>query len=390
MSDPRPLTSASNIHRRAECPGSAHAEFGLPNEDSEAASEGTMLHTHMAEPTLDRTHLTHEQLKTLHSATEGNATIWEMVAAASTRRGDTWNGEYTQGEEIELWLRRGLRPVFSGHCDLWRYYPAAKLLVILDYKFGRVPVEDAESNLQLRAYACMGADKWDCDHVLVAINQPRLPYEQRLTIAEYTREALQQAKAQLLATYDAAHNPDGSPREDAPRKASESACRYCRASLECPTYRETYSFLAEAAPMGKQVYVQDRLMRIGDTDLDKVYTACKFAALIQDSAKDEILRRLKLGGMPAWQSTPGRKNTDIIDRPRAVRLLQGIGLPIEAVLECAKISLPDLAEELRRRNGLKQKEAKEQIYLTLQPVIEVKDTAPILKRVEAGQPELLP
>lgn len=388
MIEPRPLTSASNIHRRADCPGSAFAEHGLPNEESQAASEGTMLHAHMADPKLDSTHLTPEQLKTLKAAEEGNESIWQLVAAAVAQRGDAWTGEYTQGEEVELWLRRGIKPVFGGHCDLWRYYPAAKLLVILDYKFGRVPVDKAESNLQLRAYACMGADKWDCDHVLIAINQPRLPFEQRLTIAEYTREALKQSKAQLLDIYDAAHNKDGTPREDAPRTASESACRYCRASLQCPTYRDTYAFLAADAPMGKEAFVQERIMQMSDADLDRVYTACKFAALVQDSAKEEILRRLHLGGMPGWQSTPGRKSTDITDRPRAARLLQGIGLPIESVLECAKFSLPELAEELRRRDGLKQKEAKEKIYLTLQPVLETKETAPVLKRIE--HPALLP
>lgn len=386
----RPLTSASNIHRREACPGSAFAEHGLPNEDSEAATEGTMLHAHMADPTLERANLTPEQQKTLKSAEEANNQIWELVAAAAIQRGAEWTGEYSQGEEVELWLRRGIKPVFGGHCDLWRYYPAAKLLVILDYKFGRVPVDEAESNLQLRAYAAMGADKWDCDHVLVAINQPRLPFEKRLTIAEYSREALKQAKAQLLEIYDSAHNKDGSPREDAARHAGESQCRYCRASLQCPTYQKTYSFLAEAAPMGKEVFVQDRIMQMSDADLDRVYTACKFAALVQDSAKEEILRRIKLGGMPWWQAAAGRKNTEITDRPRAARLLQGIGLPIESVLECAKISLPDLAEELRRRDGIKQKEAKEKIFQALTPVLEIKETAPTLKRVDAGQPELLP
>lgn len=386
----RPLTSASNIHRRESCPGSAYAEFGLSNEDSEAASEGTMLHAHMADPKLDRALLAPEQLKTLAAAEEANNQIWELVAAAAVQRGAMWNGEYTQGEEIELWLRRGIKPVFGGHCDLWRYYPAAKLLVILDYKFGRVPVDEAESNLQLRAYACMGADKWDCDHVLVAINQPRLPFEKRLTLAEYSREALKQAKAQLLEIYDAAHNKDGSPREDAPRHAGESQCRYCRARLDCPAYRETYAFLADEAPTGKEAFIQNRMTRMADAELDKVYTACKFAALISDSAKDEIIRRQKHGGMPMWQISPGRKNTEIIDRPRAVRLLQGLGLPVESVLECAKISLPDLAEELRRRDGLKQKEAKEKIFQTLQPVLEIKETAPSLKRVEGGQPDLLP
>jgi hypothetical protein len=91
-----------------------------------------------------------------------------------------------------------------------------------------------------------------------------------------------------------------------------------------------------------------------------------------------------------WQSVPGRKNTEITDRPRAVRLLQNIGLPLESVLECAKISLPELSEELRRRDGIKQKEAKERIFQTLQPVLEITETAPSLKRVEGGQPELLP
>ena len=60
------------------------------------------------------------------------------------------------------------------------------------------------------------------------------------------------------------------------------------------------------------------------------------------------------------------------------------------MLECAKISLPELTEELRRRENLKQKEAKEKIWITLQPVLDVRESAPSLKRVEAGQPELLP
>ena len=40
----RANTSASNIARRELCPGSAAAEEGLPEEDSEDAEEGTLLH----------------------------------------------------------------------------------------------------------------------------------------------------------------------------------------------------------------------------------------------------------------------------------------------------------------------------------------------------------
>lgn len=387
MSEPRPLTSASNISRRETCPGSAFAEHGLPNGESEAASEGTMLHAHMADPNLDKTPLTPEQQKTLEIARHSDLEIFKVVEASAAARGPV--DDYEEQKEIELWLRRGIKPAFGGHTDLARYYRHAKMLVIVDYKFGRVRVDEAESNLQLRAYACMGADKWDCDHVLVAINQPRLPADQRLTVAEYTRDALRQAKAQLLAIYDTAHNKDGTPREDAPRKAGESQCRYCRAQLQCTAYQKTFSFLAADAPMGKDAFVAERIATMDDSDLDRVYTACKFAALVQDKAKEEIIRRIELGSMKAWQVVPGRKTSEITDRPRAFRLLQPL-MPVESVLGCSKISLPDLADELRRREGITVKAAKEKIFSALQPVIEVTESAPSLKRVESGQPELLP
>ena len=80
MSDPRPLTSASNIHRREACPGSAAAEHGLPNEESVAAEEGTMLHSHMADPKMDRSHLTQAQLTTMSAAEEGSVRIVQSHA----------------------------------------------------------------------------------------------------------------------------------------------------------------------------------------------------------------------------------------------------------------------------------------------------------------------
>ncbi len=53
----RPITSASNLHRRALCAGSARMEQGLPEDDSEISREGVLLHNHAAHPELDRSFL---------------------------------------------------------------------------------------------------------------------------------------------------------------------------------------------------------------------------------------------------------------------------------------------------------------------------------------------
>lgn len=64
----RALTSASNLHQRELCPGSAFAEQGRPNTDNDDSKEGTMLHALDADPKADRSHLTGEQREVLTAA----------------------------------------------------------------------------------------------------------------------------------------------------------------------------------------------------------------------------------------------------------------------------------------------------------------------------------
>lgn len=57
----RPVTSASNLFRRALCPGSARLEYGLPEEDSEQSREGQLLHDYAAHLEYDRSMLRPDQ-----------------------------------------------------------------------------------------------------------------------------------------------------------------------------------------------------------------------------------------------------------------------------------------------------------------------------------------
>jgi hypothetical protein len=50
-------TSPSNLRRRFLCPGSARLEAGIPDEDSEDALRGRLLHKYWTNPEYDRAFL---------------------------------------------------------------------------------------------------------------------------------------------------------------------------------------------------------------------------------------------------------------------------------------------------------------------------------------------
>jgi hypothetical protein len=385
----RALTSASNIARRDKCKGSAAAEAAFPQTDeNEYSEEGTLLHAIDADPAAGAgVKLTGEQKDVLEAAKRSDEDIFKAVRTSLKISDDE---PFEEGREEELWVYRGLKKVFPGHCDRWRLYPNLSVLVIIDKKFGRNEVTEAEANLQLRSYAVMGARKWKAKHVLVAINQPRLKYEDRLTIAEYSQDNIQPAQDHVLAIWDGSHNPDGSPKQDVPRVAGEEQCRYCSARLNCDAYRAKFEFLAKPSADGKESFIA-RLESLTDEELDEVYVACTFAGLIKDDAKKEIIHRMGGEKMRNYEIKPTGNTSTISDTARAVELLEGIGFTKAEIIKRAKFSLDALSEDLRAKDGGTQIAAKRKIRDTLESVLEVTPKAPSLKRLHAPEEfEVLP
>ncbi|MEI7534229.1 MAG: DUF2800 domain-containing protein [Verrucomicrobiae bacterium] len=368
----RSTTSASNIFRREACPGSHAAEEQFPQEeDSEYSAEGTTLHELAANPDMDRSGLKQEQRDVLSRAETGAERI---LKAANASLKISENEPFEEGHEKEMWLRRGLKNLYPGHCDRWRYYPTRKALVIIDHKFGYIKVEEAESNLQLRSYAVMGAAKWDCDTILVAINQPRLPFDDRLTIAEYDRETIKAAKEHLLSVWDACHE------ENAPRVAdAENQCRYCKARLHCDAYRAKYEWMS-SIPTSQAKIFTERLQELCQADFDTVFQACQFAGQVFDAVKAEGRRRVEAGELPMFQLGKEIPDARISDVPKAWELLKAAGLPDRDIMASEKLSLTELAERFRDRDGLTVKDAKTKTRDTLADVITVTMKARTLTR----------
>jgi hypothetical protein len=366
----RPTTSASNMFRRELCPGSHAAESAFPEEDDgEYAAEGTNLHDLLANPTKDRSGLTLAQREVVEIAEGGAEDIIKAVVVHASLE----NAEKQEGNEKELWLRKGIKNLYPGHCDKWSYWPEKKILSIIDHKFGFRPVDPASSNIQLRSYAVMAASVWDCDHIIVAINQPRLHREERVTMAEYSRESIPSAKEHLLSIWDNCH------KEDAPRIAdSEKQCLYCKAKVTCDAYRAKYSWMSQI-PKNQVESFTGQLAQLTDEQFGQVFDACTFAGRVFDAVKAEGRKRCAAGGLKEFALGKPRKDAKITDRWGAWSILNK-SLSTQDLVECSKIGLGDVSERIAKVFSLSLAEAKRRVKDDLSPVLEISETEPPISR----------
>lgn len=361
----RPTTSASYLPMRSLCPGSHNAEDGLPEDRSDEADEGRNLHELSADPALDRSKLTDEQLRALDRCAWLESYVLGTVETGAGLQGK----EFVEGHEKALVMHSGLRVALTGTCDRWRYYPAAKVLVIMDKKFGRIAVEDAANNLQLRAYAVMGAEEWECAHVFVAILQPRVYLEGPPVISLYDAQAITHARLEILAILAACHAPD------APRIASEAACKYCKAATTCPAH---LSQLTTAVPLVHLPAAQ--------LSTEQLTTCLEVISLLTDRWQDEIKaearRRIVDERLPDFVLKDNAPRRSITDATKAIELLQAAGFSDADILRVANITV-DGAMKLYRAKDRTPKEAGKALEIVLHGVLISKPTAPSIKRLAA-------
>src|SRR5579859_7260989 len=119
---------ASKLLRRKLCPGSAVAERGLPDIDSEDAAEGTLLHAAWLTGTLEeRIVLTDEQFGLLERASAMRDELARQVFGNIPKIGIEIADElYIESSALDL----------TGHLDVVMF--SGKVGLIIDLKTGRI------------------------------------------------------------------------------------------------------------------------------------------------------------------------------------------------------------------------------------------------------------
>ncbi len=237
-----------------------------------------------------------------------------------------------------------------GHIDWLTVIQSERTAFVVDYKFGRMEVEHATANTQLRTYVTMVRDEYpDIDTVHACIIQPL--NENDFHSVKYTTEHFESLKQWFFNVMLDAQ------AEDAPRNPSLEACRFCKARAYCKeaqaTLRDLVNQEANAVPV-------DEL----EAMWPEVQLARNVAAGIEARLKDiaeqvpEALRTLQLG--------KGKQQRMITDPVRAYSELMISGLlgdnPMEAsnaLLACSKISVSKLSKHVAKQRGIKEWEARE-------------------------------
>ena len=242
--------SPSRLNQFALCPGAYLMQQGIPEEPkSPDADEGTMLHAAVAAHNLEG--LNPEQTAAVQFCLDYldkivkekgesiHAIYYEERLTVYDR--DVYEEHIANPDDI---LTEGIADVVVVYSD--------KTADVIDWKFGRGEVPDVKENYQTAAYSLGVYQRFDCSEVTAHIVQPRLLKTDRYTFRRFTM--LQRAVFRVI---DAAKNA-----ADAGLllRASENACKYCKAKALCPAFAAKFSGLAVVRTDGQVPISPDQLL----------------------------------------------------------------------------------------------------------------------------------
>jgi hypothetical protein len=275
--------------------------------------------------------------------------------------------------ERRMWLRRGLKPIFSGKYDAAYADSRLECVAIFDDKSGRLEVDAAERNYQMRDLAAL----WHFEHLGtqqldVIISQPLITHEP--SIARYHFAELEEAHALLLENLTQIADPD------APRTPGHH-CRHCAARAHCEEAK-SYSISAPhvlvaaiergdvVLPLGEKGRSVLESIDVGYKILDKLWDAYE-AAVVADPA-----------AIPGWIMQEGSQRREITDykKARALLINEG-GIPVEEIDATSTFKLTEIEKAFCNRAGMIQAKAKRKFNDLLESVLKRKQDKASLKPI---------
>lgn len=300
---------ASELGRLALCPGSARMASVAPvRKSDESAERGTYLHvlanlwfTTGREP---------EGFKNDEDRNQASRAV-EIAHSLRDSLFPSTAGWYRGGSRTEAELGFGEISDF-GHADViasvgnnGRYN-----VLLIDWKFGRLEVEDTDTNLQTRAYAVGAFEEYgdgNLDGVYVVIIQPWSSQPMKGPVL-YQKSEIEASKAQIQAIIEA------SQKDDAPVNPSPEACQWCPAKAYCvaaQTHAEKFGlaiqqpgFLLETPEqMSNFLKLSKAVKKLIDERVEKITEAAMAGVEIPGfKLQPGNLRREVTSGIKAWKA----------------------------------------------------------------------------------------
>lgn len=351
------LPSASEYPRMHACGGYIQLKKKQPPRDgrkpNDAALSGQRIHAALAEPRAPHA-LTDEE----HDMLDRCERQWQALM-------DRFFTQANFSASVRHEHRIFYQDEFSGQFDRIAIELHEEVGLMVDFKTGRVAVAQADTNLQMRAYAVLLATEHPkLKKLYVAIIQPWVSHEP--IVAEYDAEALRKSRSELDAVLRISKDPTS-------RRIPGDHCKYCPCRKDCPE--------ARAIPTGLVQTPEASLLTNEEAAafLDQVM----IAESVIEAVKTEAKRRLKEGqDIPGWELGQGRV-LSTITRPEVVfGRVARLGVTDVNFMKAVKVQKTALKTVVKEVTNLKGKGLDEQIAELLDGCTEDKvSDQPLRKKI---------
>lgn len=286
--------SASGSERWMNCHGSVWMEASYPNTTSIYAEEGTRAHE-LAEKAILSNTAPSELTEDAEMARYVQDYI-DYIDALKTKTSTTYIEQKVSYEHIT--------PEGFGTCDCAIIDDTH--IHIVDLKYGKgVPVS-AEKNTQLMIYAAgfIYTNKLkNIETITLHVVQPRIPNYSEYTLS---REYLRQFEAL------AAHQAKKALKPDAPLKAGEKQCQWCKAKADCPALKE-YTEKALLADLD-DVFEKPKVTKLTNEQKRKILDAKPLIIGFLKAVEDDVFAKLSVGEQfEGYKLIEGRSNRKWVD-----------------------------------------------------------------------------
>ena len=296
------LLSASSSHRWLNCPPSARLCEGYDDKGSNFAAEGSDAHSlceyklgkalgmEAKDPTED---LTWYDAEMEESASGYAAFVMELVAEAKKACNDPVV-LIEQRLDYSKYVQSGFG---TGDCVLI----ADGTLHIVDFKYGRGVLVEAEDNPQMKLYALGALEIFDClydiDTVSMTIYQPRRANVSTFTLTR--QELLDWAETVLVPTAELAYAGDGEYH-------CGEWCQFCKAKADCRERARANMELARYEFRQPPLLTDEEVEEI----LGKLDSLMDWASDIKDYALQAAISGKHWSGYKLVEGRANRRYTD--------------------------------------------------------------------------------
>ena len=280
----------------------------------------------------------------------------------------------TAGENAEIHTEERVRigNLTEGTLDLLILTEGRKSAFLVDYKFGRNKVTEAEHNGQVQAYVAGVFEKYPTVvTVRATLFFPRLKW---MTMATFGRQDLPKLQLRIATIIARATAEDRRPTP------TEKACRFCGNKANCPALHQVALRFGEALP---EPISYDALRVTDPAEVAKVLTLFSILEDMGKQVRRTATRLVVEDGItiPGFGLKSRAGAHEITDVYQAMSLIfKEFKLDVGQITQACSMSLPKLTDVVAALTEGKKKDVRDKLLEVLEPCTIQKDTITYLQR----------